>query len=121
MIGESADWDFQMTSRCTQQRQLSLVHCIRYHLKYQRLHFTSPMTLLFPWKETLSAASDCSLLKEQSCENEIKGKQSQIVSLNSVNRQLALILVVKQIIWRKFCYRPLTVNEGFVKQQKSIF
>jgi len=66
---------------------------------------------MFPWKETLSAVPDCSLLNEQSCKNEIKGKQSQIVSVNGVNRQMALILVVKQYMRTGF-FLPTTVNDG---------
>ena len=78
------------------------LHSLPLNLKYQRLHLLSPMTLIFPWKETLSAVSDCSLLNEQSCKNEIKGKQSQIGNLNGVNRKLALILVVNQYMERFF-------------------
>ena len=37
------------------------------NLKNHRLHFLKvPLTLVFPWNETLIAVSDCSLLNEQS-------------------------------------------------------
>jgi len=45
---------------------IGLLHSLPLNLKNHRLHFPEPMTLIFPWNETLIAVSDCSLLNEQS-------------------------------------------------------
>ena len=103
LIGDEADWDPQMANSRTKAASIVIgpLHSLPLNLKYQRLHLSSPYTLKFPWKETLSAVSDCSLLNEQSCKNEIKGNTlSQIMSPNGVNRQMALILVLKQYMGR---------------------
>ena len=43
------------------------LHSFPLNLKNHRLHLTEvPLTLIFPWNETLIAVSDCTLLNEQS-------------------------------------------------------